>query len=166
MTLLVQTDTRVQQRKERRREARAQLLRDEVTVALDTAVEEVERMQAPLMHVVVGSTGPPAAAPADPSLPPRLPFGVPGFTLDGGDPGVPAAPVDAAAAMAPIMSDSRTRVIPVCMAFGCLCMRIRACIHLGGRFCSQPLCIDPLLPFHPLLKNRDAHGFHQKIGPR
>lgn len=45
MTLLVQTESRIQQRKERRRNARGELFSDEVRAALDIAKGEVDRMQ-------------------------------------------------------------------------------------------------------------------------
>eukprot|EP00892_Ulva_mutabilis_P005666 jgi/Ulvmu1/3471/UM016_0091.1 len=105
MTLLVQTDGRVKQRKARRKAAREKLLNSAIEAALDAAFAEVERLQTPLINVTVsGAAYAPAAqpssggSPSDGAGPARVPFHAPALAPD-------------AAAAPMIFSDDRTRAM-------------------------------------------------------
>jgi len=114
MTLLVQTDGRIKQRKERRKAAREGLLHGAIEAALDAAFAEVERIQTPLVNVTVTpGAPPPSSGGASPDSigagPARVPFQIPGTAaVQGAEPAAGAA----VGTDSLIISDARTSTRP------------------------------------------------------
>ena len=128
MTLLVQTDGRIKQRKERRKAAREGLLHGAIEAALDAAFAEVERIQTPLVNVTVTPGAPaPSSGGAGPDSigagPARVPFQIPGTAaVQGAEPAAGAA----VGTDSLIISDARTSTPSRCRA----CLVLRRCSSL------------------------------------